>query len=121
MTWHHDFKGETFMDNQPLVVYCTCPDQTVAEQIAETTVSERLAACVNLAPGLTSIYRWKGGVQRDSEWLLIIKTRGKVYPLLEARIRELHPYDTPEIIALPIQTGSAAYLDWITDNTGAPL
>jgi periplasmic divalent cation tolerance protein len=121
MTPHHDFKGKFFMDNQPLVVYCTCPDQTVAEHIAETSVSERLAACVNLAPGLTSIYRWEGEIQHDSEWLLIIKTRSTVYPLLEARIRELHPYDTPEIIALPIQAGSAAYLDWITDNTGAPL
>lgn len=109
------------MDNQPLVVYCTCPDQAVAEHIAETIVGERLAACVNLAPGLTSIYRWEGEIQRDAEWLLMIKTRGAVYALLEARIRELHPYDTPEIIALPILAGSATYLDWITDNTGAPL
>ena len=109
------------MDNQPLVVYCTCPDQAIAERIAETTVSERLAACASLVPGLTSIYRWQGEIQRDSEWLLIIKTRSIVYPLLEARICELHPYDTPEIIALPIQAGSAAYLSWMTNNTGAPL
>ncbi|HPF57901.1 MAG TPA: divalent-cation tolerance protein CutA [Candidatus Competibacteraceae bacterium] len=109
------------MDNQPLVVYCTCPDQAMAERIAETMVRERLAACANLVPGLTSIYRWQGAIQHDSEWLLIIKTRGTVYPLLEARIRELHSYNTPEIIALPIQTGSAAYLDWIAGNTGAPL
>ncbi|HCB13572.1 MAG TPA: divalent-cation tolerance protein CutA [Gammaproteobacteria bacterium] len=109
------------MDNQPLVVYCTCPDQAMAERIAETTVRERLAACASLVPGLTSIYRWQGAIQHDSEWLLIIKTRSTVYPLLEARIRELHSYDTPEIIALPIQIGSAAYLDWIAGNTGAPL
>lgn len=109
------------MDNQPLVVYCTCPDQAMAERIAETMVREQLAACANLVPGLTSIYRWQGAIQHDSEWLLIIKTRGTVYPLLEARIRELHSYNTPEIIALPIQTGSAAYLDWIAGNTGAPL
>ena len=109
------------MDNQLLVVYCTCPEQAVAERIAETAVSERLAACVNLIPGLTSIYRWKGEIQRDPEWLLMLKTRSAVYPLLEARISELHPYDTPEIIALPIQAGSSAYLDWIADNTGAPL
>ncbi|MCB1776738.1 MAG: divalent-cation tolerance protein CutA [Candidatus Competibacteraceae bacterium] len=109
------------MDNQPLVVYCTCPEQAIAERIAETAVNERLAACVNLIPGLTSIYRWEGGIQRDPEWLLMFKTRSAVYPLLEARINALHPYDTPEIIALPIQAGSSAYLHWIADNTGAPL
>jgi len=109
------------MDNQPLVVYCTCPDQVVAERIAETVVRERLAACVSLASGLTSIYRWQGEIQRDSEWLLMVKTHSTVYPLLEACIGELHPYDTPEIIALPIQAGSATYLDWIADSTGVPL
>ena len=109
------------MDSQPLVVYCTCPDQTVAERIAETVVGERLAACVNIVPGLTSIYRWEGQIQRDAELLLLIKTRRAVYPLLEARIRVLHPYQVPEIIALPIQAGSAAYLDWIADNAGAPV
>lgn len=109
------------MDSQPLVVYCTCPDQATAERIAETVVGERLAACVNLIPGLLSIYRWEGQIQRDSELLLMIKTRDAIYHLLEARIRELHPYQTPEIIALPIQSGAAAYLDWLADNTGTPL
>jgi len=107
------------MDNPALVVYCTCPDSATAERIAEAVVDERLAACVNIAPGLTSIYRWQGRIQRDAEVLLIIKTRSTVYPLLEGRIRELHPYEVPEIIALPIQAGSATYLNWITDNTGA--
>ncbi len=107
------------MDSQPLVVYCTCPDQATAERIAETMVNERLAACVTIAPGLTSIYRWQGQIQRDAEVLLIIKTRSAVYPSLEARIHDLHPYEVPEIIALPIQAGSATYLNWITDNTGA--
>ena len=107
------------MDSQPLVVYCTCPDQATAERIAETMVNERLAACVTIAPGLTSIYRWQGQIQRDAEVLLIIKTRSAVYPLLEGRIHDLHPYEVPEIIALPIQAGSATYLNWITDNTGA--
>jgi periplasmic divalent cation tolerance protein len=109
------------MDSQPLVIYCTCPDQATAERIAETLVDERLAACVNLVPGLTSIYRWQGQIQRDAEWLLIIKTRRAVYSLLEARLRELHPYEVPEIIALPIQAGLADYLDWIVDSTGAPV
>ena len=102
-------------------VYMTAGLPEEARAIGRVLVTERLAACANLVPGLTSIYRWQGAIQHDSEWLLIIKTRGTVYPLLEARIRELHSYNTPEIIALPIQTGSAAYLDWIAGNTGAPL
>lgn len=106
------------MESQALVVYCTCPDRVVAERIAEAVIDERLAACVNLIPGLTSIYRWEGQMQHDVELLLIIKTRSVVYPQLEARLRELHPYQVPEIIALPIQAGSAAYLNWIAGNTG---
>lgn len=109
------------MDSQPLVVYCTCPDQATAEHIAETVVDERLAACVNLVSGLTSIYRWQGQIQHDAEWLLIIKTRRTVYSLLQARLCELHPYEIPEIIVLPIQAGLGDYLDWIVDNTGAPV
>jgi len=100
------------------VVYCSCPDQAIAERIAEAVVNERLAACVNLISGLTSIYRWEGQLQRDAELLLIIKTRSAVYPQLEARLRQLHPYQLPEIIALPIHTGSADYLNWIAANTG---
>lgn len=107
------------MDSQPLVVFCTCPDQASAERIATTVVEERLAACVNILPGLTSIYRWQGQAQRDTELLLLLKTQDEVYPLLEVRIRELHPYDVPEIIALPVRMGSSAYLDWIAANTGA--
>jgi periplasmic divalent cation tolerance protein len=109
------------MESQPLVVYCTCPDQTTAERIAEALVAERLAACANVVPGLISIYRWQGQVRRETELLLIIKTRGVVYSLLEARIRELHPYEVPEIVALPIQAGAAEYLGWLADSTGAPV
>lgn len=109
------------MESQPLVVYCTCPDQAVAERIAETVVSEHLAACASIVPGLVSIYRWQGQVRRDHELLLILKTRDAIYPLLETRIRALHPYEVPEIIALPIQIGAGDYLDWLSDNTGAPI
>lgn len=108
------------MSQSPSIVLCTCPDPATAERIAETVVGERLAACVNIVPGLTSIYRWNGQTQRDSELLLLVKTHQAVYPLLEARIRELHPYQIPEIIALPIQAGLAAYLDWIADHAGVP-
>ncbi|MDG4552352.1 MAG: divalent-cation tolerance protein CutA [Candidatus Contendobacter sp.] len=107
------------MNPLPLIILCTCPDLATAERIAETVVGERLAACVNIVPGLTSIYRWENRAQRDTELLLLIKTHQAVYSSLEARIRELHPYRIPEIVALPIQTGSAAYLNWIADCTGA--
>ena len=107
------------MNPLPLLILCTCPDLATAEHIAETVVGERLAACVNIVPGLASIYRWEGQMQRDTELLLLIKTHRTIYPSLEARIRELHPYQLPEIIALPIQAGSAAYLAWIADSTGA--
>ena len=109
------------MESQPLVVYCTSPDQTTAERIPEAPVAGRLAACANVVPGLISIYRWQGQVRREAELLLIIKTRGVVYSLLEARIRELHPYEVPEIVALPIQAGAAEYLGWLADSTGAPV
>ncbi len=109
------------MNTSPLLILCTCPDPATAERIAQTVVSERLAACVNIVPGLASIYRWQGQIQHESELLLLIKTREAIYPLLETRIRELHPYQVPEIIALSILTGSAPYLDWLADNTGAPL
>ena len=101
------------MDNPYLVIYCTCPDQAVAERIANALVGERLAACVNIVPGITSIYHWQGGVHREPELLLLIKSRRDVYPALEARICALHSYEVPEIIALPIQQGSAAYLAWL--------
>jgi periplasmic divalent cation tolerance protein len=109
------------MNQSPLIVLCTCPDRATAEHIAESVVGEQLAACVNIVPGLASVYRWEGKIQHDAELLLLIKTRQTAYPPLEARIRELHPYQIPEIIVLPIQTGSAAYLDWITDNTRGPI
>ncbi len=109
------------MESQPLVVYCSCPDLTVAERIAETVVAEHLAACVNIVPGLISIYRWQGQMQRESEVLLMLKTREAVYPLLETRIFELHPYEVPEVIAIPITLGATSYLNWLDDNTGAPV
>jgi periplasmic divalent cation tolerance protein len=103
-----------------LVIYCTCPDQVVAERIATTLVNERLAACVNIVPRITSIYRWQGDVHRDPELLLVIKSRSDVYPALEARIRALHTYDVPEIIALPIQQGSGDYLAWLDASLEKP-
>lgn len=100
-----------------LVVFCTVPDAAIGERIAEALVEERLAACVNLVPGLTSVYRWEGKVQREAEVLLVIKTRaGRVEALMQ-RLKALHPYEVPEILALPVAAGSEAYLRWIEENT----
>ena len=100
-----------------LVVLCTVPDAAVAERIATALVEERLAACVNLVPGATSIYRWEGKLQRDAELLLVIKTAAERLAALTARVQALHPYEVPEIIALPITMGARPYLDWITEST----
>jgi len=101
-----------------LVVLITAPSREVGERIAETLVGEELAACVNLLAPVRSIYRWDGAICRDDEILLIAKTTRARYPALEARVQAVHPYDTPEIIALPVERGSAAYLAWLAGATG---
>ncbi len=95
------------------IVLNTCPDAESAQCIAAALVDKDLAACVNIVPGLRSIYRWKGKRESADELLLIIKSRVADYAKLEALIRELHPYELPEIIAVPIHAGLAAYLQWI--------
>lgn len=107
------------MPGQYLVVFCTCPNAETAGRIADAVVAEGHAACVNMVSGVTSIYLWQGERQRDTEVLLIMKTRAAAYSALEARIRELHSYQTPEVIALPIAQGSAPYLAWIDANSGS--
>ncbi|MCY7355543.1 MAG: divalent-cation tolerance protein CutA [Lysobacter sp.] len=96
-----------------LVCYCTCPDSGSATHIAEALVEERLAACVNLVPGLHSVYRGQGGIERDDEVLLMIKTTTARMDALQQRILALHPYELPEVIAVEAVGGSPAYLDWI--------
>ena len=99
-----------------LLCYCTCPDQASARQIAETLVGERLAACVNQLPGMQSTYRWQGAVTSDSEVLLLIKTTAARLPALQARLLVLHPYELPELIAVPVTSGHEAYLQWVRDG-----
>ena len=99
------------------LVLCTCPDQAQGEQIAQRLVEARLAACVSLVPGLTSIYRWQGAVERATETLLLIKTLTDRLPELTATLRGLHPYEVPEIVALPITEGLPDYLNWMTACT----
>lgn len=107
------------MSFQPLLVYCTCPDHDTALRIAQALVDRHLAACVNVLPGLSSVYRWQGQMETAQEELLLIKTQEAVYPELEATILALHPYELPELIAVPIAAGSPAYLSWIETGTGA--
>ena len=99
------------------VVLVTCPDRATGEKIAGTLVEENLAACANLVDGVTSIYRWKGKIEHDAEVLLIIKTRRAHFSLLEARVKEMHPYEVPEIIVADIAAGNQPYLDWIDETT----
>jgi periplasmic divalent cation tolerance protein len=96
----------------PLVVLCTCPNEDTAKTIAEALVTEHLAACVNRMPGVRSTYRWQGRVEDEPEVLLLIKTVGRRFDALELRLKALHPYEVPEIIALPVVAGSAQYLSW---------
>ncbi len=100
-----------------LVVLVTTPSPERAAEIARTLVEERLAACGNVVPGLRSIYRWEGKVQDDAEALLVLKTTRARFDALRDRVLALHPYEVPEVIALPVEAGSARYLAWIADET----
>jgi len=102
---------------EAIIVLCTCPDEAAGERIAAALVQERLAACVNRIPGIVSMYRWQGAVQRDSECLLLIKTTRDRFDALCARIVALHPYELPEVIAVDIALGHTPYLDWIARET----
>lgn len=95
------------------VVLVTAPDAETAARIARALVGEGLAACANLVPGVRSIYRWEGAVQDDAEVLLVLKTSRSRCPALAARVKDLHPYELPEVIALPVEGGSEAYLAWV--------
>ena len=104
------FMPETF------VVFCACSGEVEANKLARALVEERFAACVNILPGLTSVYRWQGKLETASEHLLLVKTTREAFPALESRIRELHSYETPEVIAVPVTTGSDKYLTWVQEQ-----
>ena len=95
----------------------TCPDAETAHRIASMLVEQQVAACVNIISGISSVYRWQGEITSDSEFLLIIKSNTDCYAELEQRLRALHPYELPEIVAVPITGGLPDYLDWLNNNT----
>ena len=99
------------------VAFCTCPSEDVARDLASALVGENLVACVNILPGLTSVFQWQGRVETEGETLMIIKTARDRSEALASRIAELHPYEVPEVIVLPIESGLPAYLDWIVQET----
>lgn len=105
---------ETRLDAR--VVLCTCPNREEAEAIALRLVERGLAACVNVAPGLRSIYRWQGRVVSEMEVLLVIKTSARLLEEVEGCIASLHTYETPEILALPVAAGAQSYLAWLAEN-----
>jgi len=99
------------------IILSTIDTSAEAERIARDLVDNRLASCVNISPGLQSVYRWQGEIHSDKELLLIIKTSSDKTDMVIKRIVELHPYDLPEAVVLPIESGHAAYLDWILNET----
>jgi periplasmic divalent cation tolerance protein len=100
-----------------LIVITNAPDRAVAQKIAHALVEQKLAACVNILAECTSVYRWQGKIETAVEIPLLIKTRSDVYAEVEAAIKNLHPYELPEIVAVSVGAGSSEYLDWINAAT----
>lgn len=103
-------------DQQPLVVLVTAPSESFALELGRALVDERLAACVNVVPGLTSIYLWEGRREETAEALLLIKTWSEGYAALQRRILQLHPYSVPEVLGLPVAEGAPAYVRWVRES-----
>ena len=107
-------------DDKPVLIYSTYPSAAEAERIGGALVDRGLAACVNILPGMTSIYVWEGKRQRDSEAAMIVKTRARLADAAIAEARKLHPYSNPAFVVLPIEGGSADFLRWIMEQTAKP-
>jgi len=103
------------------VVLVTIGNETDARAMARTLVGEGLAACVNVLGPINSIYRWHDAIEDEKEYLLLIKTRASLYGRVERRVKEMHSYDVPEVVALPIETGSASYLEWLFEMTAPSI
>ena len=106
-------------DDRVVLVLVTGPSGEDLEEIGARLVEERLAACVNILPDVLSVYRWRGAVERDSEAMGIAKTRRSLVERLQARVRQLHPYEVPEVLVIDTAGGSRAYLDWVLDSVSS--
>jgi periplasmic divalent cation tolerance protein len=106
------------MQEQLILVFITAPSALVGDQIARALVKKRLAACVNQAGAVQSLYHWQGTVHQDEETLLIVKSRMDLFDQLASVVKSLHPYEVPEVIALPIVAGLSDYMNWIVESTG---
>lgn len=105
------------MASEYLIVFITSPDRATADRIADTLVDGGHAACVNIIPGLTSVYYWQGEVNHDEEWLLLAKTTSRAWPKLEQAVADTHPDDVPEIVAASLEEGLPSYLQWLREQT----
>ncbi len=103
-------------DSSAIAVFITAPTKAEADQIAEMLIDTKLAACVQILPEIESVYRWQDAVERQTEVLLIAKTTSECFSQLETQVRAIHSYDTPEIVGLPLTSGSPAYLEWLQAN-----
>jgi periplasmic divalent cation tolerance protein len=107
-------------DGEVLLVMSSLPDRAVAQQLAHTLIERRLAACVSVLAPCTSVYRWRDAVEKAAEVPVLIKTTADRYAELESALRALHPYELPEIIAVPVVRGLPGYLDWVAGETAPP-
>ncbi|XP_068455584.1 protein CutA homolog isoform X1 [Clinocottus analis] len=105
--------SETYASGTHSAAFVTCPNDTVAKELARAIVERKLAACVNIVPAITSVYEWQGKIEEDNEVLLMIKTRSSKVPALAEYVRSHHPYEVAEVISLPIDQGNPPYLKWI--------
>jgi periplasmic divalent cation tolerance protein len=106
-------------NDKPVLVYSTFPSAELAEEIGRALVEERLCACVNVIPGMTSIYRWEGKIARDSETVMVIKTRKSLSQAVMAAVKERHSYTNPALLEIPVEAGASAYLQWLFEETAA--
>ena len=104
-------------NDKPVLVYSTFPSGEVAETMGRQLVERRLAACVNILPGMTSIYRWEGKIERDSEVVMIIKTRASLAEAAMGAVKAGHPYTNPALLVIPVEAGAAPYIDWLLAQT----
>jgi periplasmic divalent cation tolerance protein len=108
-------------EGEALLVFTNMPDRDSATKLARALVEQRLAACVNVLAPCTSVYRWKGDIDEAQEVPVLIKTRAARYPEVERAIQSLHPYELPEVIAVPVVRGLPEYLEWVGEETAIPI